>query len=123
MTLSGGQWQRLALARALLPERHEFVILDEPSAGLDAAAEQEIHSCLRQHRSGRTSLLISHRLSAVRDADLIIVLGDGQVIEHGDHRSLVTSGGAYAHLFALQADGYGPRETATPVDAPALGRP
>ncbi|MFF3920225.1 ABC transporter ATP-binding protein [Streptomyces sp. NPDC001852] len=123
VTLSGGQWQRLALARALLPERHEFVILDEPSAGLDAAAEHEIHSCLRQHRSGRTSLLISHRLSAVCDADLIVVLGDGRVVEQGDHRSLVASGGAYARLFALQADGYRPPQSATPADAPALGRP
>jgi ATP-binding cassette subfamily B protein len=104
--LSGGQGQRLALARAFLRDRRDLLILDEPSAGLDAAAEAEIHNQLREHRAGRTSLLISHRLNTVRDAGAIIVLGDGQVVERGDHASLLAAGGEYAQLFRLQARGY-----------------
>ena len=74
MSLSGGQWQRVALARALLRDGRDLLILDEPSSGLDAEAEHEIHPRLRELRAGRTSLLISHRLGAVRDADRIVVL-------------------------------------------------
>ncbi|MEU4807208.1 ABC transporter ATP-binding protein [Actinosynnema sp. NPDC023587] len=110
VVLSAGQWQRLALARAFLRHRRDLMILDEPSAGLDAQAEHEIHASLRQHRSGRTSLLISHRLGAVRDADEIIVLGGGRVVERGGHNALIESGGEYARLFALQASGYQARE-------------
>ncbi|HEX9343035.1 MAG TPA: ATP-binding cassette domain-containing protein, partial [Actinomycetota bacterium] len=104
--LSGGQEQRLAIARAVLRDQCDLMILDEPSAGLDAEAEHEIHTSLRCHRSGKTSLLISHRLGAVRDADTIAVLRDGQVTEHGDHPSLMALGGAYARLFTLQASNY-----------------
>ncbi|OLF14210.1 multidrug ABC transporter permease [Actinophytocola xinjiangensis] len=104
--LSGGQWQRLALARAFLRDRHELLILDEPSSGLDPQAEAEIHRSLRRFRSGQTSLLISHRLGAVRTADLIVVLDDGQVAERGTHLALMTRGGLYAQLFRLQAAGY-----------------
>ncbi|MFJ6195512.1 ABC transporter ATP-binding protein [Micromonospora sp. NPDC092111] len=104
--LSEGQWQRLALARALMRHRPELMILDEPSAGLDAEAEQEIHRMLRRHRTGRTSLLISHRLNTVRDADLIVVLADGRVIEQGDHATLTAVDGEYARLFRLQSTGY-----------------
>ncbi|MEV4583166.1 ABC transporter ATP-binding protein [Nonomuraea jabiensis] len=106
VTLSGGQWQRLALARALVRERRDLLILDEPSSGLDAQAEYEVHRRLREHRAGNTSLLVSHRLGAVRDADLIVVLGDGRIIERGTHDELVALGGRYAHLFATQASGY-----------------
>jgi ATP-binding cassette, subfamily B, bacterial len=106
VVLSGGQWQRLALARAFLRDQRDLMILDEPSAGLDAEAEHDIHASLRAHRAGRTSLLISHRLGCVRDADLIVVLGDGQVVEQGNHRALIASGGRYAELFAMQASGY-----------------
>ncbi|MEV4324020.1 ABC transporter ATP-binding protein [Microbispora rosea] len=108
--LSGGQWQRLALARAYLRGERDLLILDEPSSGLDAEAEHEIHRGLREHRRGRTSLLISHRLGAVRDADHIVVLDGGQVAEQGTHTGLLASGGIYAHLFALQAEGYRQRE-------------
>ncbi|MFB6714177.1 ABC transporter ATP-binding protein [Streptomyces sp. NPDC056358] len=109
--LSGGQWQRLALARAFLRDQRDLMILDEPSAGLDAEAEAEIHSSLTQYRAGRTSLLISHRLGAVRDADVIAVLADGRILEQGDHASLTAMGGEYARLFDLQASGY--RDNAT----------
>ncbi|WP_222853772.1 ABC transporter ATP-binding protein [Fodinicola acaciae] len=104
--LSGGQWQRVALARAFLREDRDLVILDEPSAGLDAEAEHEVHSRLREIRSGRTSLLISHRLGTIRDADLIAVLADGVIAEQGTHAELLAAGGAYARLFNLQAEGY-----------------
>jgi ATP-binding cassette subfamily B protein len=104
--LSGGQWQRLALARALLRGRRELLILDEPSSGLDAAAEHRIHSTIAAHRAGRTSVLISHRLNTVRDADRILVLAGGRVAETGTHDELMAAGGRYADLFRLQASGY-----------------
>ncbi|WP_212845824.1 ABC transporter ATP-binding protein [Catellatospora sp. IY07-71] len=104
--LSGGQWQRVALARALLREDSDLLILDEPSSGLDAEAEAEITDRLRAHRAGRTSLLISHRLNTVREADLIVVLRDGEIAERGTHDGLVTTDGEYARLFARQAAGY-----------------
>jgi ATP-binding cassette subfamily B protein len=104
--LSGGQWQRLALARALLRRDADLLILDEPSSGLDAAAEREIHARLTEMRHGSASLLISHRLSAVRDANQIVVLRDGVVAERGDHDTLMGRGGDYARLFRSQADGY-----------------
>ncbi|TDD03353.1 ABC transporter ATP-binding protein [Nonomuraea diastatica] len=104
--LSGGQWQRVGLARAFLRDNPDLLILDEPSAGLDAEAEHDIHQRLRRHREGQTSVLISHRLNAVRDADHIAVLADGQIVEQGSHDSLLTAGGRYARLFTLQAHGY-----------------
>ncbi len=104
--LSGGQWQRLALARTFLRDRRDLLILDEPSSGLDAEAEYIIHHSLRAHRAGATSLLISHRLGALRDADRIVVLADGKIIEQGSHGELLAAGGEYARLFLLQAEGY-----------------
>ena len=104
--LSGGQWQRLALARSLFRTGRDLAILDEPSAGLDAEAEDEVHRTLRSHLVATTSLLISHRLNAVRQADLVAVLDQGQIIERGRHNELLSAGGEYAHLFTLQAAGY-----------------
>lgn len=110
VVLSGGQWQRLALARALLRDERDLLILDEPSSGLDAEAEYEIHQTLRGYRRGRTSLLISHRLGAIRDADVLVVLDQGQVVEQGTHAELMAAGGRYATLFSMQAAGYQPSQ-------------
>jgi ATP-binding cassette subfamily B protein len=104
--LSGGQWQRVALARAFLRDSPDLLILDEPTSGLDPAAEHDIGQATRTHRRDRTTLLISHRLNTIRDADTIVVLHDGRVAERGDHDALVAAGGVYADLFAKQAAGY-----------------
>jgi ATP-binding cassette subfamily B protein len=106
VVLSGGQWQRIALARAFLRDGRDLLILDEPSSGLDAEAESELHHRLRRLRVGRACLLISHRLNAIRDADEILVVEDGRVVERGDHDQLVRLGGRYARMFELQASGY-----------------
>ncbi|MEV4279158.1 ABC transporter ATP-binding protein [Actinoplanes xinjiangensis] len=104
--LSGGQWQRVALARAFLRDRRDLLILDEPTAGLDPEAEYELHRGLRRHRQDRTSVLISHRLGTIRDADEIVVLADGVVRERGSHDDLMAADAGYARLFRMQADGY-----------------
>ncbi len=115
--LSGGQWQRVALARAFLRGGRDLAILDEPSSGLDAEAEYEIHSSLRAHREGRTTILISQRLNAIRDADTIVVLADGVVAELGSHETLMARAGRYARLFSLQARGFADQ---LPEPAPTL---
>ncbi|GIJ50296.1 multidrug ABC transporter permease [Virgisporangium aliadipatigenens] len=106
VVLSGGQWQRMAVARGFLRADRDLLILDEPSNGLDAEAEHDLHVRLMRMREGRSSLLISHRLSAVRSADVIVVLAEGRVAEEGDHAALMAAGGGYARLFSLQARGY-----------------
>jgi len=120
VALSGGQWQRVALARALMRPAPDLMILDEPSAGLDAEAEYEIHTVLRRHRADRTSVLVSHRLSAVRDADRIVVLDGGVPAEQGTHEELMAHDGLYAALFRRQAAGYvdGPEPGAFVEDDP-----
>jgi ATP-binding cassette subfamily B protein len=106
VVLSGGQWQRVALARAFVRDGSDLMILDEPTSGLDPQAEYDLHASIGRYRVGATSLLISHRLNAVRDADTIAVLDDGVVCEHGDHVTLMAANGTYARLFRLQAEGY-----------------
>lgn len=103
---SGGQWQRVALARAFLRDQADFMILDEPSSDLDPEAEHDVHLRVRRYRTDRTSLLISHRLNAVREADAIAVLEDGAIVELGSHEELVAADGLYARMFRVQASGY-----------------
>jgi ATP-binding cassette subfamily B protein len=103
--LSVGQWQRMALARAFF-RNAPFVILDEPTAALDAKAEHELFEKIRTLLKGRTVLLISHRFSSVRTADRIYVLHEGHVVEDGTHHELVEAGGRYAEMFNLQAAAY-----------------
>ncbi|MGY3228930.1 ATP-binding cassette subfamily B protein [Luteibacter sp. HA06] len=105
--LSTGQWQKIAIARSYM-RRAQILILDEPSASLDAQAEHEVFKRFGELTEGKTTLLISHRLSSVRMADRILVLSDGGVQEQGTHDQLMASGGVYAGLFALQAAGYLP---------------
>jgi ATP-binding cassette subfamily B protein len=104
--LSGGQWQKIALARAFMREEADVLVLDEPTAALDAEAEHAIFERFRTLAAGRTTFLISHRFSTVRMADRILVLEDGRVLEDGSHQELVAAGARYAHLFSLQAQGY-----------------
>lgn len=103
--LSGGQWQRVALARALFAVRHgaSLLVLDEPTAQLDARGEAEFYATFLDLTRGVTSLVISHRFSSVRRADRIVVLEDGRAAEHGTHDELVAAGERYADLFAVQA--------------------
>ena len=105
-TLSGGQWQRLALARSLMRAGRDLLVLDEPTSGLDPQAESEVRDLLGSLRSGTATLLVSHRLGAVRDAHQIVVLADGVVAERGTHDELMRLDGEYARLFSLQATGY-----------------
>ncbi|RAS65986.1 ATP-binding cassette subfamily B protein [Lentzea atacamensis] len=106
VTLSGGQWQRVALARCLMRRDAELMILDEPTSGLDAEGEHRVHDTVRRHAEGRTRLLISHRMAALRGADLIVTLVGGRIVEQGSHDELMDADGEYARLFRLQADGY-----------------
>ena len=103
--LSGGEWQKVAIARAYMRDA-DVLILDEPTAALDARAESEVFERFGDLAAGRTAILISHRFSTVRRADRIIVLADGKVLESGSHLELVAARGRYADLFELQAAGY-----------------
>lgn len=107
--LSGGQWQRLALARAYMREAPDLQVLDEPTAALDPQSEHEMHALYSERTSntpGLITLLVSHRFSTVRMADEIVVLRDGAVAERGSHRSLLEAGGDYAELYESQAQQY-----------------
>lgn len=103
--LSGGQWQKVAIARAYMRDA-QVMILDEPTAALDARSEFEVFQRFKELSDGRSAVLISHRFSSVRMADRILVLGDGRVEASGTHEELMAAGGRYAELFELQAAGY-----------------
>ncbi len=104
--LSGGQWQKIALSRAFMRNRADILILDEPTAAIDAKAEAEIFSHFRELTANKISIIISHRFSTVRMADHIIVLEKGRISEQGSHQDLINLDGHYATLFELQARGY-----------------
>jgi ATP-binding cassette subfamily B protein len=104
--LSGGQWQKIALSRAFMRTRADILVLDEPTAAMDAQAEAEVFEHFRQLARDRITILISHRFSTVRMADQIVVLNRGRIVERGSHEELMRLNGRYAHLFTLQARGY-----------------
>ena len=103
--LSGGEWQKVALARAYMRDA-QLLILDEPTSALDARAEYEVFERFAELTKGKSAVLISHRFSTVRMADRILVLEKGELIEIGSHEELLIKGGRYAELFDLQAMGY-----------------
>ena len=104
--LSGGQWQKIALSRAFMRSKADILIMDEPTAAIDARAEAEIFSHFRDLTANKISIIISHRFSTVRMADHIIVLEKAEILEQGSHEGLLASDGQYATLFNLQARGY-----------------
>ena len=99
--LSGGEKQRMAIARLLL-KAPDVVVLDEATAHLDSESEAAVQRALRTAFTGRTSLVIAHRLSTVRDADLVLVIDEGRIVERGTHDDLIERGGLYAELYRTQ---------------------
>lgn len=104
--LSGGQWQKIALSRAFMRSGADILVLDEPTAAMDAEAETKLFEQFRTATENQMAILISHRFSTVRRADKIIVLSGGKLIEQGTHETLLAQGGRYARLFEMQAAGY-----------------
>jgi ATP-binding cassette subfamily B protein len=103
--LSGGEWQKLALARAYMRDA-QVLVLDEPTAALDARAELDVFTHFGELAKGKMALLISHRFSTVRMADRILVLTGGRIVEEGHHDQLITLGGRYSTMYELQASRY-----------------
>jgi ATP-binding cassette subfamily B protein len=103
--LSGGEWQKVALARAYLRDA-QVLILDEPTAALDARSEFEVFQRFAELTAGKSALFISHRFSTVRMADRIVVLENGRIAEDGNHEKLLHLGGRYAGMFEMQAASY-----------------
>ncbi len=103
--LSIGEWQKVALARAFLRDA-QLIILDEPTSAMSARVEHDVFQAFRKLLNGRSALLISHRFSTVRMADLICVLEEGRIVERGSHEELIKLGGLYSHLYEIQAQHY-----------------
>ena len=104
--LSGGQWQKVALARGFMREQADILVLDEPTAALDAEAEQAVFERFKELSKGKTTLIISHRFPTVRMADRILVLANNGIEEDGTHDALLAANKTYAHLYSMQAAGY-----------------
>ncbi len=104
--LSSGQWQKIALSRAFMRSEADILVLDEPTAAMDASSEAAVFDHFRSESHNKMTILISHRFSTVRAANHIIVIHQGEVLEQGNHESLLAMNGQYAHLFKLQARGY-----------------
>ena len=120
LKLSGGEKQRVAIARAIL-KNPRIMIFDEATSALDSATEQAIQAELVRIADGRTTLVIAHRLSTVMDADQILVMDGGRIVERGTHRELLERGGAYAEMWALQQQEEAGRDAAAPAMSHAAG--
>ena len=120
LKLSGGEKQRVAIARALLKDP-AIMLFDEATSALDTATEKEIQANLKTASEGRTTLIIAHRLSTIIDADEILVLSAGHIVERGTHLSLLAQGGLFAEMWRKQqeaaARGVEPEDVAPPVEA------
>ena len=104
MPLSGGQRQRLGIARAIARDA-PILIMDEPTSGLDAESERMVFEGLRRLRQGRTTFVIAHRLSTIRNADAILMMEHGRIVERGTHQQLLAANGRYAALYHSQFAG------------------
>jgi ATP-binding cassette subfamily B protein len=120
--LSGGQRQRLSIARTLLLDP-PILILDDSTSSVDVETERLIHRAMTAVMRGRTTFVIAHRLSTVREADLILVLQDGEIVEQGTHRDLIGQGGIYQDIYELQLRPQEERLLDVTVGRPAIGRP
>jgi ATP-binding cassette, subfamily B, heavy metal transporter len=120
LKLSGGERQRVGLARALLANPR-LLVLDEATSALDGRTEAAIQSTLRKVRSGRTTLVVAHRLSTIADADEILVVRRGRIVERGDHAALIAANGEYAALWRRQTrEAPGRPQVEPPVRAPVI---
>jgi ATP-binding cassette subfamily B protein len=123
VNLSGGEWQKVALARAFMREEARILLLDEPTSALDAQAEYDLFERLHSLTHGRTAVYISHRFSTVRRADRIVFLEHGRLLEEGTHQELMRLDGRYARLFRMQAAAYTGEEILPEVEEAILPSP